>query len=350
MSAIPRVRRPAIDAAAWPELPLAAWEDTYLTLHRWTQVVGKIRLALAPFQNHWWHIPLYVSARGLTTSAIPYGARDFQIDFDFVDHALRIDASDGARRSFALGRYSVAHFYRQTMDALRELGIAVDIWPVPVEMAERTPFDQDAAHASYDPEYAWRCWQILLQTDRVLKEYGSSFRGKVSPVHFFWGGFDLAATRFSGRRAPAHPGSPNVARRVMVEAYSHEVASCGFWPGLGLGEPAFYAYAYPEPPGYRVQPVSPSAAYYNADIGEFLLPYEAVRTAEVPDEALHAFLQSTYEAAANQAGWDRSALERRGKMEPQRRTEEELKEGLAARPGDGLGHCATPARLGGSNS
>ena len=295
----------------WPALPLAEWEETRATLHMWTQIVGKIRLALAPQSNHWWEVPLYVTARGLTTSSMPYGTRALQIDFDFIDHQLVVQASDGRRRALPLAPQSVADFYHQTMDALRALGIDVSIWTTPVEVEDRTPFEADTHHATYDAAYAWRFWQALLQADRVFKEFRSWFLGKVSPVHFFWGAFDLALTRFSGRSAPAHPGVPNVARYVMVEAYSHEVSSCGWWPGGGIvSEPIFYSYAYPEPKGFREHPVAPATAYYSQDLGEFLLPYNSVRTALNPDQALLAFLQSTYEAAARSGNWDRETLER----------------------------------------
>ncbi|HSC78574.1 MAG TPA: DUF5996 family protein [Candidatus Acidoferrales bacterium] len=297
--------------AVWPALPLEAWQATYATLHMWTQVVGKVRMALSPAVNHWWHVPLYVTPRGLSTSAIPFETQSFEIDFDFIEHKLEIVVSSGAVRSFPLQPMTVAEFYRRTMEALRELGLEVRIWPVPVEVLKAIPFKQDTQHAAYDPEYASRCWRVLLQADRVLKDFRARFTGKVSPVHFFWGAFDLAVTRFSGRTAPRHPGgAPNVGQFVMVEAYSHEVSSAGFWPGAGLGEPAFYSYAYPEPAGYRTYPVKPAGAYYHEQMGEFLLPYEAVRTAADPDEALMQFLQSTYEAAATLAHWDRAALER----------------------------------------
>lgn len=297
---------------AWPALPLEAWQDTYATLHMWTQVVGKVRLALAPMVNHWWQTALYVTCRGLSTSPIPYGAGAFHIDFDFLDHELRIGTSGGARRSFPLRPMPVADFYARTMAALKDLGIEVAIRPVPVEVPEAIPFEEDRRHASYDPEYAARCWRVLSQSHRVLERFRGRFTGKVSPVHFFWGAFDLAVTRFSGREAPEHPGgAPNVGDWVMHEAYSHEVSSAGFWPGAGLGEAAFYSYTYPEPPGFREHPVEPDAAYYHEGMGEFVLPYEAVRTADDPDRALLRFLQSTYDAAADLARWDRPALERR---------------------------------------
>lgn len=294
----------------WPELPLEAWQDTCATLHMWTQIIGKIRLQLAPMTNHWWQAVFYITARGFTTSPMPFNSRYCQIDFDFIDHEMRISTDAGDSRSVALKPRSVADFYHSTMEALASLGIDVAIWTTPVEVPERIPFEQDHTHATYDPEYARHHWKVLVQADRVLKAFRARFTGKVSPVHFFWGAFDLAVTRFSGRRAPAHSGVPNVARSVMVEAYSHEVSSCGFWPGTGLGEPAFYAYAYPEPEGFRDYPVRPEEAYYNKDWGEFILPYEAVRMAESPDGKLLAFLQSTYEAAADLGGWDRDTLER----------------------------------------
>ena len=297
-------------AATWPELPVDTWQDTYATLHRWSQIVGKIRLALAPMRNHWWQIPLYVTARGLTTSPIPYGTLSFAITLDFIDHVLRIETSTGESRSFELRPRSVADFYEELFAQLRSLRIHVEIWPVPVEIEDRTRFDQDDVHAAYDPHYARRHWELLVQVDRVMDRFQSDFIGKVSPVQFFWGSFDLATTRFSGRRAPEHPGAPNVGRHVMREAYSHEVSSCGFWAGAGLGTPAFYAYAYPEPQGFKEYPIQPETAYYNTDLGEFVLPYETVRTAVSQDETLLAFLRTTYEAAANLAGWDRRSLER----------------------------------------
>lgn len=294
----------------WPSLPLEEWADTCATLHRWTQIVGKVRLGLAPMVNHWWQVPLYVTSRGLTTSPMPYGAHVCQIDFDFLAHEMRLTTDTGQGISVALAPRSVADFYAETMAALRSLGVGVGIWTTPVEVPERTPFERDHAHAAYDPEYARRFWRVLVQTDRVLKEFRSRFIGKVSPVHFFWGAFDMAVTRFSGRRAPEHPGAPYVARFVAVEAYSHEVSSCGFWPGAGLGVPAFYAYAYPEPEGFRGYSVRPEEAYYSEDLREFVLPYEAVRRARSPDEKLLSFLESTYEAAAVLGRWDRHSLER----------------------------------------
>jgi hypothetical protein len=295
----------------WPALPLAEWKDTYSTLHMWTQIVGKIRLALTPLVNHWWNVPLYVAPRGLSTSAIPYSDRFFQITFDFISHLLLIETTDGSTKTIALRSRSVAEFYQEMMAALNSLGMPVTIWTTPVEVADRTPFEKDQKHSTYDPEYAQRVWRILAQTSRVLTEFRSRFIGKVSPVHFFWGAFDLAVTRFSGRTAPSHPGVPNCGLFVMVEAYSHEVSSCGFWPGGGLiDEPAFYAYAYPEPQGFKEYPIQPPEAFYHREISEFLLPYDVVRSAKSPDEVLLSFLQSTYEAEAMCAKWDRAELER----------------------------------------
>lgn len=295
----------------WPALPLAEWKDTYSTLHMWTQIVGKIRLALTPLVNHWWNVPLYVAPRGLSTSAIPYNDRFFQITFDFISHLLFIETTDGSTKTIALRSRSVAEFYQEMMAALKSLGMRVTIWTTPVEVADRTPFEKDQKHSTYDPEYAQRVWRILAQTSRVLTEFRSRFIGKVSPVHFFWGAFDLAVTRFSGRTAPSHPGVPNCGLFVMVEAYSHEVSSCGFWPGGGLiNEPAFYAYAYPEPQGFKEYPIQPPEAFYHTGISEFLLPYDVVRSAKSPDEVLLSFLQSTYEAEAMCAKWDRAGLER----------------------------------------
>ena len=295
----------------WPALPLEQWKDTYATLHMWFQIIGKIRLVQTPLINHWWNTTLYATPQGLTTSAMPYGTRTFQIDFDFLDHQLRIETSHGEKRSLALRPQSVADFYRDTMEALRSLDMAVNVWTTPVEVEDRTPFERDRRHCAYDPEYANRCWRIVMQATRVLIEFRSRFLGKVSPVHFFWGAFDLAVTRFSGRPAPKHPGAPNLARFVAQEAYSHEVSSCGFWPGGGpVDRPVFYAYAYPEPEGFKDYRIEPSEAFYHADMKEFLLPYDVVRTAKNPDQVLLAFVQTTYEAAANLGKWDRPTLER----------------------------------------
>ena len=303
---------------AWTALPLDAWRDTYATLHMWTQIVGKTRLALAPMENHWWQVALYVTPRGLTTSAMPYGMRTLEADFDFLDHQLYVRTSDGVTQAVPLVPQSVADFYAAYRTALRSLDVDVHIMPRPVEVVTAIPFAQDREHASYDGEAARRCWRVLMQADRVLKRFRGRFLGKASPVHFFWGSFDLAATRFSGRPAPRHPGgAPNCPDYVMVEAYSHECASCGFWPGNwaggtgGLQEPAFYAYAYPEPEGYADCPIRPDGAQYNKEMREFILPYDALRRAPKPDEALLAFAQSTYESAANLGHWDRAALERR---------------------------------------
>ncbi|MGB6068682.1 MAG: DUF5996 family protein [Desulfomonilaceae bacterium] len=293
-------------------MPLSDWKDTYTTVQMWAQVVGKIRLILSPHINHWWQVTLYVTARGLTTSAMPYQQRTFEIDFDFIDHQLVVRTSDGVIRSFPLGGHSVADFYRELMAVLRSLDIDVNIWTTPVEVPERIPFEEDNQHASYDAEYAGRCWRIMVQTDRILKQFRSGFIGKCSPVHFFWGAFDMAVTRFSGRRAPEHPGGvPALADFVVREAYSHEVSSCGFWPGGGaISEPAFYAYAYPEPTGFKEAAIRPKEAFYSTEMSEFILPYDVVRGTDRPDEMLLAFLQSTYEAAANLGRWDRASLER----------------------------------------
>ncbi|HMJ13486.1 MAG TPA: DUF5996 family protein [Polyangiaceae bacterium] len=304
------------EPAAWPALPpLQEWQDTCTTVHMWTQILGKIRLTLAPQINHWWGATLYVSTRGLTTSPIPYAARTFAIELDFVNHALRLTTSDGAKRKFSLKPMSVAKFHRKLMAALSELGIHVEILARPVEVTEAIRFEADEQHASYDPEAMQRFWRALVQVDRVFTEFRARFIGKVSPVHFFWGAFDLAVTRFSGRTAPKHPGgAPNCADWVMEEAYSHEVSSAGFWPGLGVGEACFYAYAYPSPDGFAECSVEPAAAYFHRTLAEFILPYEAVRSAEDPDRALLSFLQTTYEAAAILAKWDRQSLERKNAL------------------------------------
>lgn len=294
----------------WPNLLLAEWQETYETLHLWTQIVGKIRLTLAPKVNHWWHSTLYVTPRGLTTSTIPYKTGNFQINFDFLDHQLRIETSDGTTKTIALTSRSVADFYQTVMSTLSAIGIQVQIWTMPQEVAQPIPFEQDDQHASYDPKYALRFWRVLVQADRVMTLFRSRYAGKSSPVHFFWGSFDLAVTRFSGRLAPEHPGGvPNMADWVTREAYSHEVSSCGFWFGGGSTEALFYAYAYPEPEGFKDYPVQPPSAFYSSDMREFILPYEVVRKAEDPDTMLLAFLQSTYEATANLGNWDRTALE-----------------------------------------
>jgi hypothetical protein len=295
----------------WPSLPLAEWQDTYATLHMWMQIVGKIRLAQTPLVNHWWNVTLYVTPRGLTTGAIPYGSDALRVDFDFLDHRLEIETSRGGAFSTPLAPRSVADFHGVVIGGLEQLGMPVRIWTRPQEVEAAIPFEADETHAAYDPDAANRLWRILVQCDRVMGAFRSRFLGKASPVHFWWGAFDLAVTRFSGRTAPEHPGAPNLATWVAREAYSHECSSCGFWPGGGpVPEPVFYSYAYPEPAGFREWPVEPAAAYYSTDLFEYLLPYEAVRTAEDPDAALLAFLQTTYDAAAESAAWDRKALER----------------------------------------
>ncbi|MEO7071830.1 MAG: DUF5996 family protein [Rhodanobacter sp.] len=295
----------------WPKLPaLVDWQKTADTVHMWLQMAGKIRLELGPWINHSWGNALYVTARGLTTSPMPCQGRNFAIDFDFVNHALAVRTSDGQERSFELRPMSVAAFYRQLMDTLGELHIKVDIFTRPVEIEVARPFESNTTDASYDADAMHRFWQALVQADRVLTAFRARYLGKSSPVHLFWGSFDLAVTRFSGRTAPTHPGGvPNCPDWVMQEAYSHEISSAGFWAGAGLGQAAFYAYAYPTPDGFAEYPVQPAAACYHKGLGEFILPYEAVRTADVPDEALLAFLQSTYEAAAQTGHWDRAALD-----------------------------------------
>ena len=297
---------------AWPSLPLEAWRETCATLHMWTQIVGKIRLAQSPWVNHSWHVTLYVTARGLTTSPIPYGTRTFQVDFDFIAHQLTIQSSDGGTGALALEPQSVAAFYTRLMEETGKLDLHVNIYGQPNEVVNPIRFDQDETHRAYDREYANRFWRVLVQADRVFKEFRARFIGKCSPVHFFWGASDLAVTRFSGREAPQHPGGiPNLPDWVTREAYSHEVSSCGFWPGGGpIPYPAFYSYAYPEPVGFSEAPVKPDAAFYSTDLREFILAYDIVRQSESPDDTLLDFLQTTYEAAANLAKWDRISLER----------------------------------------
>lgn len=296
----------------WPPLPLDAWQDTLATLQRWTQMVGKTRLALAPMTNHFWQVALYLTARGLTTSPMAAGARTLDIELDFVDHVLEIRTSEGASREMQLAPRSVADFFREYSALLRSLEVDAKLWPVPSEMPDTLPFTDDVEHRSYDAGAARRCFQVLLQADRLLKEFRGAFLGKCSPVHFWWGGFDLSCTRFSGRRAPRHPGGiPNLPDWVTRESYSHECISAGWWPGGGLlREPAFYAYSYPEPAGLPDASIRPREAYYHRELREFILPYQAVRSAPRPDELVRAFLQSTYESAADLAGWDREALER----------------------------------------
>jgi hypothetical protein len=298
----------------WPKLTLDEWAPTQTTLHRWTQIVGKTRLALAPMQNHWWQVVLYVTERGLTTSPIPYDRRTFDVGFDFNDHVLIARTSDGDSDVLELPGLSVGDFYARYLSMLRSLGIEIKIMPVPMELMDTTSFVDDTTHASYDPDAVHRCWQILLQSDRVLKRFRARFIGKSSPSHFWWGGFDLACTRFSGRPAPLHPGGiPNCPDWVTTEAYSHECISAGWWPGMmgsPVAEPAFYAYSYPEPAGCDVAPVRPAAAYYHPVMREWILPYESVRSSPDPEGALLEFLESTYEAAATLAKWDRAKLER----------------------------------------
>ena len=302
--------------SAWPALPLADWARTRSTLHRWMQIVGKIRLVQTPWLNHSWHATLYLTARGLTTSPIPYENRTFQIEFDFVDHRLEVTSSDGDVSWFRLRQQSVAGFYHQLMDEMARLRLPVRIHMRPNEVKDTTRFDRDESHATYDPEWANRFWRVLVQADRVLQAFRVRFVGKCSPVHFFWGIPDLAVTRFSGRIAPVHPGGMlGLPDAVTREAYSHEVSSCGFWTGDRNSEAAFYSYTYPEPLGFAATRVQPAEASYSARLGWFLLPYEAVRLSENPDAVLLDFLQSTYEAAATLGRWDREALERRS-MEP----------------------------------
>ena len=296
-----------IPSDLWPELPLEAWKDTYATLHMWTQIVGKVRLALSPKINHWWEVPLYVTSLGLTTSPIPYDGGIFEIYFDFIHHKLFMRTSQDAERVIALRPRSVADFYKEFMQYLESLGIHVKIWKMPCEVPNPIAFDQDTEHASYDPEYANRFWRILVATDEIFKEFRSRFIGKSSPVHFFWGSFDLAVTRFSGRRAPVREGADSITR----EAYSHEVISAGFWPGGGaIQGPAYYAYAAPEPAGFAEAHVGPAKTFYHAQMHEFFLMYDDVRRAPSPKAALMEFLQSTYEAGARLGNWNREELER----------------------------------------
>jgi len=291
----------------WPALPLESWKDSYATLHMWSQIVGKVRLALTPVVNHWWNVPLYLSARGLTTSPISYRNAAFEIWFDFIDHQLVLQASDGSHKTLPLVPRTVADFYQEFMHMLHSSGIEVRIWRMPVEIPDPIPFDEDRVHASYDSEAVEKFWRILLSVQCVFEEFRSRFLGKCSPIHFFWGSFDLAVTRFSGRRAPERPG----ADRMTREAYSHEVSSVGFWPGSGtITDPAFYSYTAPEPPGFRDCPARPAAARYDTQLGEFILMHDDVRTSASPSAALLDFCQSTYEAGATLARWDREALER----------------------------------------
>jgi hypothetical protein len=296
-----------VNLKSWPQLNWVDWQKTADTLHMWTQIVGKTRLALSPLQAHWWNVPLYVSARGLNTSAMPYGSEFLQIEFDFVSHDLRFATSAGATLSTPLRAQSVADFYRDYQRSLAALGVDVVIHPTPVELQHPIPFAEDVVHASYDPDAAHRFWRVLMQADRVLQQFSSRFIGKVSPVHFFWGSFDLAVTRFSGRPAPPRPNADAITR----EAYSHEVISAGFWPGNGgFGQAAFYCYAAPAPAGLDAASIQPAKAAYDPKLGEFIYLYEDLRQEPLPDEALLSFLQSTYDAGANLGHWDRAALER----------------------------------------
>ncbi len=297
----------------WPELPLDEWKETYATLHMWMQIVGKLRLAHSPLVNHWWNVPFYVTARGLTTSALPYGRRSFEIDFDFIDHRLVISTSEGATTSLALSPRSVADFYREVFELLRSLDIDTEIYTMPVEIPNPIPFTEDTEHASYVAEYANRLWRILLHVERVFQRFRGEFVGKCSPVHFFWGSFDLAVTRFSGRPAPAREGADPITR----EAYSHEVISAGFWPGSGnVPAPAFYCYCAPEPEGFAGARVLPESAYYNPATAGFILLYDDVRRADSPEQMLLDFLRSTYEVGANMGRWERTTLEREAQASP----------------------------------
>jgi hypothetical protein len=300
---------------AWPALPLAKWRDTYDTLHRWMQLVGKTSLQFAPMENHWWQTALHITPRGIGTSTIPDGTRSFDIELDFIDHLLVVRTSDGATRTMKLSPRSVANFHHEYLATLESLGIHPHIWPVPVEMADTLRLDEDRVHASYDPDAAHRCWRALADTDRVLKVFQGHFVGKFSPPQFWWGGFDMDSTRFTGKRAPAHPGgTPNTPDYVNLEAYSHECMAVGWWPGSvgGVEEPAFYAFGYPEPPGSASALIEPADAYYHTGMHEWILPYDAVRRASHPDAILLAFCESTYSAVADLGHWDREALERHG--------------------------------------
>lgn len=291
---------------AWPSLPASEWQDTRDTLHLWTQIVGKVRLELSPRMNQWWEVPLYVSARGLTTSPIPYDRGVFEMQFDFLAHVLSFQTSTGGEKTIPLAPKSVADFYHEVMGTLQELGVTVKIWPMPVEIPNPIRFDQDRTHAAYDREYANRFWRVLVSVDTIFKEFRAGFIGKCSPVHFFWGSFDLAVTRFSGRRAPERPGADAITR----EAYSEEVISGGFWPGTGDIDASFYSYAVPQPEGFSKATASPAAAFYSDKLSEFLLPYEEVRKSASPRESALNFLQSTYDAGATLGNWDRKSLER----------------------------------------
>lgn len=305
----PEMQAATDPAEVWPALPFNAWGDTCVTLQLWMQIVGKVRLALTPPINHAWNVTFYPTIRGVTTGPMARGTTMLQIEFDFIDHMLVIEKDSGDYKVFPLEPMTVASFYDQLMQALEGLGTPVRIWPVPVEVSDPVPFEKDQAHRSYDAEYARRFWRVLLQTTRVFTAFRARFRGKVSPIHLFWGALDLACTRFSGRTAPEHPSMPGLPDRVTRDAYSHEVSSCGFWPGAPGMDAVFYSYAYPEPPGYSDYSIGPATASFDKKMGEFVLPYEAMRTSADPDSALLEFLETTYEAAANCAKWDREALE-----------------------------------------
>jgi len=306
------MKTPSASASAWPDLSLQAWTDTCTTLQLWLQVVGKVRLANSPWLNHSWHVTLYVTPRGLTTSSIPYGDITFQIDFDFIAHQLTLQTSDGRSAALSLEAQPVADFYQRLQQEMTKLGLALNIQRLPNELPDPVRFDQDRAPRVYNRECAHRLWRAFVQADRVFKEFRARFTGKCSPVHLFWGAADLAVTRFSGRRAPQHPGGiPHLPDWVTRDAYSHEVSSCGFWPGSGaVPYPAFYAYAYPQPPGFAEASIGPAGAFYCKELGEFILPYSVVQQSPSPDQSLLEFLQSTYEAAADLGKWDRSELER----------------------------------------
>jgi hypothetical protein len=301
------IRSMASDDKALPPLTFDSWKDTLATLHMWSQIVGKVRLKLCPLVNHWWNVPFYITARGMTTSAMPYERRAIEVQFDFIEHKIVIETSDGRVVSMAMEPQSVADFYKKFVATLSELGVSVHIWTMPCEVPNPTPFEQDYVHSAYDPEAAHKFWRILVWVDEIFKEFRAGFQGKASPVHFFWGSFDLAVTRFSGRRAPERPDADTITR----EAYSHEVSSAGFWPGGGdIKGPAFYSYAAPEPSGFAEQRVAPQAAFYHPQMKEFLLMYDDVRTAASPKDALLEFLQTAYNAAADLGKWDRKSLER----------------------------------------
>jgi len=308
-----------IATPVWPALELNEWAETYDTLHRWAQIIGKTRLRLAPMQNHWWHVTLYLTARGLSTSPMPAGAFEVEVEMDFIDHALVVRTSDGRIVSSSLVAEPVAEFYSRYMALLTQLGVHAHIWPVPVEMSDTLRFDEDRVHDSYDLDAAHRCWRVLAEADRVFKTFRGGFLGKSSPSHFWWGGFDLACTRFSGRPAPIHPGGiPNCPDYVTREGYSHECISVGWWPGTigGLEQPAFYAYAYPEPPGCPTAPIKPEGAYYHGELHEWILPYDVMRTSSNPTTTLLDFCESTYSAAADRGHWDRASLERTSRTPP----------------------------------